>query len=129
MKAPPLPGWVCWIFTARQMPPSYSMMLPGRMSTPLIFMSSLGESVGKEPPPARLTGRQIKDVPVAARLFPGKQRVGVDRSPVPPALARGHPVDREMEVRARCAGVAGMADLGDDLAALQLLAFVKPRRV
>jgi hypothetical protein len=40
---------VCWIFTARQMPPSYSMMLPGRMSTPLIFMSSLGESVGKEP--------------------------------------------------------------------------------
>jgi hypothetical protein len=25
--------------TARQMPPSYSMMLPGRMSTPLIFMT------------------------------------------------------------------------------------------
>ena len=40
MYAPPLPGCVCWIFTARQMPPSYSMMLPGRMSTPLIFMGS-----------------------------------------------------------------------------------------
>jgi len=38
MYAPPLPGCVCWIFTARQMPFSYSMMLPGRMSTPLIFM-------------------------------------------------------------------------------------------
>jgi hypothetical protein len=27
--------------TARQIPPSYSMMLPGRMSTPLIFMDRL----------------------------------------------------------------------------------------
>jgi hypothetical protein len=38
---------VCWIFTARQMPPSYSMMLPGRMSTPLIFMFSLSGEDGK----------------------------------------------------------------------------------
>src|SRR3546814_393396 len=36
--APPLPGWVCWILATFQMPPSYSRMLPGRMSTPLIFM-------------------------------------------------------------------------------------------
>jgi hypothetical protein len=38
---------VCWIFTARQMPPSYSMMLPGRMSTPLIFMDRLFAEDGK----------------------------------------------------------------------------------
>jgi hypothetical protein len=41
---------VCWIFTARQMPPSYSMMLPGRMSTPLIFMIAYLPRLVKEPP-------------------------------------------------------------------------------
>jgi hypothetical protein len=41
---------VCWIFTARQMPPSYSMMLPGRMSTPLIFMDRLLDGNEKEWP-------------------------------------------------------------------------------
>src|SRR4029079_7662487 len=113
----PLPGWVCWIFTARQMPPSYSMMLPGRMSTPLIFMSSLGEC-WKEP-------RQ----PLAAGPLSGKQRVGIDRGPIPPSLARSHAVDREMEVGPGGAGIAGMAHASDDLAALHLLAFRKPRRI
>src|SRR3982751_6880135 len=110
MYAPPLPGWVCWIFTARQMPPSYSMMLPGRMSTPLIFMSSLGETGGKEP-------RQH----LAAGLLPGKQLVGIDRGAVPPALARRHLVDREVEVRTGGIGVAAMADAPNDLTALDLL--------
>src|SRR4051812_2999167 len=107
MYAPPLPGWVCWIFTARQMPPSYSMMLPGRMSTPLIFMSSLGESVGKEP--ARL---------LAARPFRGKERIRIDRRPIPPALARRHRVDREMEVRAGGTSISAMAYTRDHLATL-----------
>src|SRR6185369_7261840 len=99
------------------MPPSYSMMLPGRMSTPLIFMSSLGES-GKEPPQ-----------PLAGAPVSGKQRVGIDRRPMPPALTGSHGVDREMEVRAGRTRVAGMPDLSNYLAALQLLPFVQPRRV
>src|SRR5206468_10420271 len=99
------------------MPPSYSMMLPGRMSTPLIFMSSLGEC-GKEP------ARSL-----AARLFPGKQRVGIDRRAVPPALAGRHAVDGEMEVRPGRAGIAGMADAGDHLASLDLLPFGETRRI
>src|SRR4051794_20033971 len=118
MYAPPLPGWVCWILTARQMPPSYSMMLPGRMSTPLIFMSSLGESVGKEPLQ-----------PLAPSLFPGKQGIGVDRRAVPPALTGRHLVDREVEVWTGRVRVTAMAHPGDHLSALQLLPFVEPRRV
>jgi hypothetical protein len=34
------------------MPPSYSMMLPGRMSTPLIFMPIAYLKLMKEPPRA-----------------------------------------------------------------------------
>jgi hypothetical protein len=34
------------------MPPSYSMMLPGRMSTPLIFMIAYLLRLVKEPPRA-----------------------------------------------------------------------------
>src|SRR5438067_11056591 len=117
MYAPPLPGWVCWIFTARQMPPSYSMMLPGRMSTPLIFMSSLGRC-GKEPARSLAVGP-----------FSGKQRIGVDGRPLPPTLAVAHRIDREMEVRARSAGVAGVADAGDYLPALDLLALGESGRV
>src|SRR5437763_1063787 len=100
------------------MPPSYSMMLPGRMSTPLIFMSSLGENVGKEPARA-----------LAAGLLPGKQRVRIDRRAVPPAIVWAHAVDREMEMRSGGARVSGMADASDDLAALHLLPFGKARRV
>src|SRR4051794_30359992 len=99
------------------MPPSYSMMLPGRMSTPLIFMSCLGEC-WKEP-------RQ----PLAAGPLSGKQRVWIDRGPIPPSLARSHAVDREMEVGPCGAGVAGVADAGNDLTALDLLAFRKSRRI
>src|SRR5258705_3013231 len=97
------------------MPPSYSMMLPGRMSTPLIFMSSLGESDGKGP------RRRL-----AAGPLSGKQRVRVDRRAVPPAIAWAHLIDREMEVRSGGAGVTAMADAGDHLPALELLALVKP---
>src|SRR6266496_1770646 len=100
------------------MPPSYSMMLPGRMSTPLIFMSSLRENVGKEPLQ-----------PLAAGLFPGKQRIGIDRGSVPPALASGHLVDREMEVRRGGVRVSGVSDARDHLPALDLLAFGEPRRI
>src|SRR4051795_10309570 len=100
------------------MPPSYSMMLPGRMSTPLIFMSSLRDSVGKEP------ARSL-----AAGLLSGKQRVRIDRRSVPPAIARAHDVDCEMEVRPRGACIAGVTDAGDDLAALDLLTLGKTGRV
>src|SRR5690242_19373329 len=100
------------------MPPSYSMMLPGRMSTPLIFMSSLGESVGKGP--ARLLARS---------LLPGKQRVWIDRRSLPPALAWSHRVDGEVEVRPRRACIARMPNPSDDLAALDLLALGKARRI
>src|SRR6185369_226903 len=100
------------------MPPSYSMMLPGRMSTPLIFMSSLGESVGKEP--ARL---------LAAHPFRGKKRIGIDRGSIPPALARCHRVDRKMEMRSRRARVSSMAHKGDDLAALYQLTLGKAWRI
>src|SRR5690348_14905145 len=99
------------------MPPSYSMMLPGRMSTPLIFMSSLGESVGKEPRhraacrPGELSGS------LARRLFSGKHGVWVDRRSLPPALPRPHLVDREMQVRTGRACIARVADAGDHLAA------------
>src|SRR5436309_13420788 len=99
------------------MPPSYSMMLPARMSTPLIFMSSLGEC-GKEP------ARSL-----AARLFPGKQRVWVDWRPLPPALSGRHRIDREVKMRSRSAGIAGMADAGDHLAALHLRPFGEARRI
>src|SRR5690348_13514191 len=100
------------------MPPSYSMMLPGRMSTPLIFMSSLGESVGKEPARA-----------LAAGLLSGKQRIGIDRRALPPALARIHRIDREVEMRTGRAGITSVADPCDDLAALHLLALCKARRI
>src|ERR1700712_4082478 len=39
MNAPPLPGCVCWVLATFQIPFSYSIMLPGRMSTPLIFIA------------------------------------------------------------------------------------------
>src|SRR6266404_6560613 len=100
------------------MPPSYSMMLPGRMSTPLIFMSSLGENVGKEPARA-----------LAADHFPGKHGVGIDRPPLPPALFGCHRIDGEVEVRPRCACVARMAYSGDHLAPLDLLSLGKTRRI
>src|SRR3954447_16360961 len=123
MYAPPLPGWVCWIFTARQMPPSYSMMLPGRMSTPLIFMIAYLPRLGKEPPRQPRFGGSL-----AAALFPGKQRVRIDGRSVPPAFARRHRIDREMEVRACGAGIAGMADAGNHLSTLHLLTLGKARR-
>src|SRR5947209_3424169 len=66
---------------------------------------------------------------LAAGLFPGKQRIGVDRSAVPPTLARRHHVDREMKVRAGGVRIAGMADASDDLAALHLLPLGEARRV
>src|SRR5213082_3018613 len=66
---------------------------------------------------------------LAAGLFPGKQRIGVDRSAVPPALARSHLVDREMEVRACRVRIAGMADTADHLAALNLLPLGEARCV
>src|SRR5438105_15814112 len=66
---------------------------------------------------------------LAAGLFPGKQRIGVDRSAVPPALAWRHLVDCEMEVRARRVGIAGMADAADHFAAPHLLTLVQPSRV
>src|SRR6185312_14325661 len=99
------------------MPPSYSMMLPGRMSTPLIFMSSLGEC-GKEPARALARG-----------LLPGKHGVRVDRRPLPPALPRSHGVDREVQVRRRSDRVAGVVDPGDYLATLDLLALGQPGRI
>src|SRR5690242_15414916 len=100
------------------MPPSYSMMLPGRMSTPLIFMSSLGESVGKEP------GRAL-----AADLFSGKHGVGIDRRPLPPALPRRHGVDGEVQMRPGGARVASVSDARNDLAALHLLTLGQARRI
>src|SRR3954469_14956252 len=106
------------------MPPSYSMMLPGRMSTPLIFMIAYLPRLGKEPPRQPRFGGSL-----AAALFPGKQRVRIDGRSVPPALARRHRIDREMEVRAGGAGIAGMADAGDHLATLDLLTLGEPRRV
>src|ERR1041384_6861607 len=97
------------------MPPSYSMMLPGRMSTPLIFMvcSLTGES------------RRL----LAAAGVSGKQRVGIDRPALIPALTGGHPVDREMQMRPGGIGVAGAADPADRIAAPQPLALRQPRRV
>src|SRR4029077_14515707 len=67
--------------------------------------------------------------PLAADLFSGKQRVWIDCGSVPPALSRRHRIDREVEVRARRAGIARMADAGDDLAALNLLPLGQARRV
>ena len=62
---------------------------------------------------------------LAAGLFPGKQRIGIDRRSLPPALAVSHRVDGEMEARAGRARVARVADEGDDLTALDVLAFVE----
>src|SRR5688572_24882234 len=96
------------------MPPSYSMMLPGRMSTPLIFMCEpLKEPCGL----------------LAAGLLSGKQREGVDRAALVPFLARLHAVDGEMEVRSARIGVAGVADAADRLSALDLLALGEARRI
>src|SRR3954447_8565779 len=107
------------------MPPSYSMMLPGRMSTPLIFMiACLLETNERAAAGAPRFGGSL-----AAGLFPGKQGVRIDGGAVPPALARRHRIDREMEVRAGGAGIAGMADAGDHLATLDLLTLGEPRRV
>src|SRR5947209_14289923 len=100
------------------MPPSYSMMLPGRMSTPLIFMSSLGEMWGKS-----------RSLALAGGLLPGKQRVRIDRRALPPALTRRHRVDRQVKVRAGGACVPCVPDPGDHLTALDLLSFGQPRRV
>src|SRR3569833_2311067 len=106
------------------MPPSYSMMLPGRMSTPLIFMIAYlltDERAAADAP--RLAA------PLAVGLFPGKQRVRIDRRAVPPALAGRHAVHREVKVRAGSACVAGMADAPDHLTALDLLPLVQAGRV
>src|SRR3954468_22477088 len=66
---------------------------------------------------------------LAATLLPGKQRIGIDRRALPPALARSHRVDRHVEVRTGSAGVAGVAHASDHLAALDLLPLGKTRRV
>src|SRR3954468_8897993 len=66
---------------------------------------------------------------LAAGLFPGKQGIRIDRRTVPPMLAGRHLVDREMQVRTGRASISGMPDLGNHLAALDLLPFMKARRV
>src|SRR5436189_4660077 len=98
------------------MPPSYSMMLPGRMSTPLIFMG------------CSLLCQDLAGA-LAGGAAPGKQWVGIDRSPLPPAVGRPHAVDREMEVRARGIRVAGAPDRSDRIAAAHSLALVEARRI
>src|SRR5687768_6983046 len=96
------------------MPPSYSMMLPGRMSTPLIFMCEpLKEPSGL----------------LAAGLLSGKQRERVDRAALVPFLARLHAVDREMQMGPPGVGVAGVADAADRLPALDLLTLGETGRV
>src|SRR5687768_3120473 len=98
------------------MPPSYSMMLPGRMSTPLIFME-------------KLVGLEDCGAALATRPAPGKERVGIDRRALPPALVGAHAVDGEMEVRAFRIGVAGAADTPDRVAAGEALAFAQVGRI
>src|SRR3569623_167542 len=106
------------------MPPSYSLTSPRRRSTPLSFILAYlltDERAAADAP--RLAA------PLAVGLFPGKQRVRIDRRAVPPALSRCHAVHREVEVRAGSARVAGMAYPADHLPALDLLALVQPGRV
>src|SRR6476469_3096718 len=108
------------------MPPSYSMMLPGRMSTPLIFMIAYLLRLMKEPP------RTLAAVwlgPLAAGLFPGKHGVWIDRRALPPALTGSHRIDGHVKVRTGSACIAGVADTADDLATLHLLALGKARRI
>src|SRR5215213_6964749 len=116
------------------MPPSYSMMLPGRMSTPEIFMVQRASSTSVRP--ELVEGRSwswsegqgfdqlspnglcsLKAALLASDPFSGKQRIGVDRAAVIPLLARLHPVDREVEVWPGRAGVTGMPDATEDLPA------------
>src|SRR3954451_12751620 len=66
---------------------------------------------------------------LAAGLFPGKQRIGVDRGAIPPTLARRHRVDGEMEVRTGRARIAGVTDAGDHLTAFHLLPLGEARRI
>src|SRR3569623_2570227 len=106
------------------MPPSYSMMLPGRMCTPLIFMIAYlrtDERAAANAP--RLAA------PLAVGLFPGKQRVRIDRRAVPPPLAGRHAVHREVKVRVGSACVAGVAHPADHLPTLDLLPLVQAGRV
>src|SRR4051794_12115881 len=107
------------------MPPSYSMMLPGRMSTPLIFMIAYLLRLKKEPP--RADPQFGGSLP--ASLFSGKQRIRIDRRAVPPALARRHRIDGEMQVRAVRTRVPGMAHERDHLPALDILAFMQTGRI
>src|SRR5687767_12949150 len=112
------------------MPPSYSMMLPGRMSTPLIFMLVPVCKKGGQPfDKLRASGLSELVAPLALGLLSGKQRIGIDRRTLVPLVAGAHAVDREMEVRSGLAGIAGLADKADQVAALDPLALLQPGRI
>src|SRR5690606_4803920 len=58
---------------------------------------------------------------------PGRQqRIRIDRGALPPALFGAELEDREVQVRGVVAGVAGAADIADDVAARDRLAFREP---
>src|SRR6476620_642853 len=66
---------------------------------------------------------------LAACGLTGEQGIGINRRPLPPAVAGRHRVDREMEVRAVRTGVAGAADEPDHHAGSDLLALGETRGI
>src|SRR5687767_7762566 len=112
------------------MPPSYSMMLPGRIDTPLIFMGDrLMLQRLKEPLRRRCRAPSERDAPLARRGLSGKQRIGVDRGALPPFVARVHAVDRHVKVRPRRIGIARKADKAERGSAPHALPLAQARRI
>src|SRR3546814_12738192 len=86
------------------------------MSTPLIFMT-VSQFLKR-------AGRAL-----TAPSVPGKEGIGIDGRAFPPALARLHAVDGEMEVGPFGVGIAGAADAAKRRAAGHALPFLEARRV
>src|SRR5690242_13616954 len=106
------------------MPPSYSMMLPGRMSTPLIFMGIhlLERALGQ---PAR----PPKGAPLTVGHRSRKQRVGIDRLALPPAIAGSHERQAEMKVKDAGRRIAAVADISQHIAGIDSLSLVHARGI
>ena len=62
-------------------------------------------------------------------LSAAEQRVGIDGDALPPFLVRAQDEDGEVQVWAVGTGIAGAADIADDIAAPKLLAFRQGRRI
>src|SRR5690606_35806131 len=101
-KAPPLPGLTWSVLTATQRPPSCSMMLPGRISFPLILgISDLGGRDFAAPysaKPRASHARRKRRANMGARcacragplITPCAGQRGRDRERSPPGGARRH---------------------------------------